>query len=343
MWWRAVRRRRADGVPRMEKERGDGLERRPLVGTARRRRADGVPPMEKERGDGLERRPLVGTARRRRADGVPPTEKERGDGLERRPLVGTARRRRADGVSPTEKERGDGLERRPLVGTARRRRADGVPPMEKERGDGLERRPLVGTARRRRVDGVPPTEKERGDGLERRPLVGTARRRRADGEASVLLTVRPAEIRIPALRSRAVDVGRWLWAQLRCPRGCGSPGAQSPAYPPGCAAAGPSPNRPLGRKATSVAPNTGRSTLGATSRTLTRPASPRESLSVSLTACHGPPSRAGKRKSFSVASGVRTGLGTKNSSGASRATKTRDGANATCGDRRSPHWFVTPL
>ena len=61
-----------------------------------------VPPTARKRGDGLERRPPVGTAARSAANGVPPTATKRGDGLERRPPVGTAPRSGANRVSLLE-------------------------------------------------------------------------------------------------------------------------------------------------------------------------------------------------------------------------------------------------
>ena len=148
-----------------KKKRGNGLERRPPVGTAARRAAGGSPPLsfvarrrnrvpltEKKRGDGLERRPPAGTAARRAAGGSPP-------------LSFTARRRNR--VPLTQRKRGDGLERRPPAGTAARRAAGGSPP-------------LSFVARRR--NRVPLTQRKRGDGLERRPPVGTARERETSAE-----------------------------------------------------------------------------------------------------------------------------------------------------------------
>ncbi len=101
-----------------------------------------VPPMVKKRGDGLERRPPVGTARRRRAESRIATSRH--DSHSARPQrvqwsrpQGNAGQSSRWGFTPAP----------PPAGPRNR-----VPPMVKKRGDGLERRPPAGTARRRRAE-----------------------------------------------------------------------------------------------------------------------------------------------------------------------------------------------
>ena len=148
----------------------DGAEARGRLGapTSGRHRCataqrDGVSPMAQKRGDGLERRPPVGTAARQRSE-MAYRRWRRSAGtawsadLRSAPLRDSAARWRiADGAEARGRLGAPASRHR--CATAQR---DGVSPMAQKRGDGLERRPPAGIARERETsaDDTGPCQRE---------------------------------------------------------------------------------------------------------------------------------------------------------------------------------------
>ena len=157
-----------------------------------------VPPLEKKCGDGLERRPPVGTrGPQGRATAYRRPSRSAGtawnaDLRSAQPAAGGRNR-----ASPPKQKRGNGLERRPPVGT-RGRQGRGTAYRRPSRSAGTawnadlrSAQPAAGGRNR-----ASPPKQKRGNGLERRPPVGTAARRaaksRTAGRAGELEPLTPA-------------------------------------------------------------------------------------------------------------------------------------------------------
>ena len=190
-WHRPPRGGRNRVLP-TEKKRGDGLERRPPVGTAARERRGRrttdhrQDPRQRERQSptGIDRREAVETACRppRRSAGTAWNADLRSAPLRAAPRASYHRspsgpatagapvsdwhrppRGGRNRVLPTEKNRGDGLERRPPVGTAARSAANVVPPITvRTRDSGSASLRLASTAERRSKPRTADREESRG-------------------------------------------------------------------------------------------------------------------------------------------------------------------------------------